>query len=87
MEVGPLRATSFGRGNMKKKTLDAKHDDILTTTAKAIGSAAGKIASLAGVAEPARHSRKLAKLQKKNKPHLPRRMKKAQKKAAAQAKS
>jgi hypothetical protein len=68
----------------KKKSPDTK-DDILTEAAKAIGTAAGKIASLTGVAEPAatpRHSHKTAKLQKKNNPHLPRRMKKAQKKAA-----
>lgn len=60
-------------------------DDILTTTAKAIGSAAGKLAALTGVAEHApatRHSHATGKLQKKNKPHLPRLMKKAQKKAA-----
>ena len=59
-------------------------DDILTTTAKAIGNAAGKLAALTGVAEPAptRRSHAAGKLQKKNKPHLPRLVKKAQKKAA-----
>jgi len=76
---------------MSKKTeskqAEAK-DDILTTTAKAIGGAAGKIAALAGIAEPApvpQKSSKPAKLQKKNNPHLPRKIKKAQKKAAAKA--
>jgi hypothetical protein len=74
-----------------KKTPEVK-DDILTSTAKAIGSAAGKIASLTGVADAAptpthRHSSKTPKLQKKNKPRLPRRMKKAQKKAAARVKA
>ncbi len=70
---------------MSKKT--DKKDDILTDAAKAIGSAAGKIAVLAGAAEPApmvrQKSSKPAKLQKKNNPHLPRLVKKAQKKAAA----
>jgi hypothetical protein len=66
------------------------HDDLLTSTAKTIGATAGKIATMAGLAEhpaaPAHaHSAKTAKLQKKNKTHLPRRMKKAQKKATTQA--
>ena len=64
--------------------------DLLTTTAEVIGATAGKIATLTGVAEhaPAPHQKKSvkpAKLQKKNNPHLPRKMKKAQKKAAALA--
>lgn len=61
-------------------------DDILTETAKAIGTAAGKIASLAGVAEhaPATKAKaKVGKLQKKNNVHLPRKVKKHQKKLAA----
>jgi len=58
-------------------------DDLLTSAAKAIGTAAGKVASLAGavVAEP-KKSMKPAKLKKKNNPHVPRKLKKAQKKAA-----
>jgi hypothetical protein len=61
---------------------------ILATAAKAIGAAAGKIASLAGVAEPApapsqTKSTKQPKLQKKNKSRLPRRQKKARQKVAA----
>jgi hypothetical protein len=71
---------------------DKPHDNLLTSTAKAIGTTAGKLASLAGAAESApararRHSEKRAKLAKKNKHRLPRRMKKAQKKAAAQPQS
>ena len=61
-------------------------EGILETTAKAIGTAAGKIASLAGVepapAPPQTKSMKPEKLQKKNKSRLPRRQKKAEKKAA-----
>src|ERR1017187_7642078 len=55
----------------RKKVADpATEDSILTTTAKAIGTAAGKIASLAGVTEPAPApphtvSTKQPKLQKK----------------------
>jgi hypothetical protein len=61
---------------------------ILVTTAKAMGTAAGKIASLAGLAEPAptpshTKSAKQPKLQKKNKSRLPRRQKKAHQKLAA----
>jgi hypothetical protein len=74
----------------KKSKKPEAQDDALTATAKAIGSAAGKIATLAGVAEPApaREPKKSLKppkkpkLQKKNNPHLPRKLKKAQKKAA-----
>ena len=57
-------------------------DDILTTTAKAIGSAAGKHAALTGVAEHAPAERTSGRLPKKHKSRLPRREKKAQKKAA-----
>lgn len=67
----------------KKKT----PENVLVTTAKAIGSAAGKVVSLAGAAAagiaPSTKSKKKGKLLKKDKPHLPRRLKKAQKKAAA----
>jgi hypothetical protein len=60
----------------------------LATPAKAIGTAAGKIASLTGVSEPAptppqTKSKKEPKLQKKNKSRLPRREKKAHQKIAA----
>jgi hypothetical protein len=67
----------------KRKTKDS----ILVETAKAIGTAAEKVVSLAGAAPdrtpPPAKSAKKGKLPKKDKPHLPRRLKKAQKKAAA----
>ena len=67
----------------KRKTKDS----VLVKTAEAIGTAAEKAVSLAGAApdrtpSPAKPVKK-GKLLKKNKPHLPRRLKKAQKKAAA----
>ncbi|MGA3016531.1 MAG: hypothetical protein ABSF62_05380 [Bryobacteraceae bacterium] len=76
------------RKERKKVAAPATEDSILTTTAKAIGTAAGKIASLAGVTEPAPApphtlSTKTPKLQKKHKHRLPRWEKKAQQKAAA----
>jgi len=75
------------RKERKKVTEPATEDRILTTTAKAIGAAAGKIASMAGVepapAPPHTMSTKPMKLQKKNKHRLPRWQKKAQQKAAA----
>ena len=73
----------------RKKLIEPEtKGSILATTAKAIGTAAGKIASLAGVAEPAptpsqTKSTKQPKLQKKNKSRLPRRQKKAHQKVAA----
>jgi hypothetical protein len=75
------------RKERKKATEPATEDSLLTTTAKAIGAAAGKIASMAGVepapAPPHTISTKPMKLQKKNKHRLPRWQKKAQQKAAA----
>jgi hypothetical protein len=56
-------------------------DNVLVNTAKAIGTAAGKVVSLVGAA-PAGTPVKKGKLPKKDKPRLPRRLKKAQKKAA-----
>jgi len=72
----------------KKRTEPGTKDSTLATAAKIIGAAAGKIASLAGVAEPApaplhTKSVKIPKLQKKGKSRLPRRQKKALQKAAA----
>jgi hypothetical protein len=72
----------------KKRIEPETKDSTLATAAKIIGAAAGKIASLAGVAEPAltppqTKSTKIPKLQKKNKSGLPRRQKKAQQKVAA----
>jgi len=68
----------------KRKT----EEGVLVKTAKVIGTAAGKVVALAeavpiGTRSPAK-SLKKGKLQKKDKPHLPRRLKKAQKKAAAE---
>lgn len=57
--------------------------NVLVNTAKAIGTAAGKVVSLVG-STPAGTPVKKGKLPKKDKPHLPRRLKKAQKKAAQQ---
>ena len=64
-------------------------DNILTTAAKAVGKAAGKIAHIAGIEAEApapqpKKSVKPARLEKKNKPRLPRKEKKAlaKKKAA-----
>ena len=70
----------------KKRIEPETKDSTLATTAQIIGAAAGKIASLAGVAEPAptpphTKSTKIPKLQKKDKSRLPRRQKKAQQKA------
>ncbi len=67
----------------KRKTKDSD----LVKTGKAIDTTAGKVLSQAG-AEPDRtpspaKSLKKGKLLKKDNPHLPRRLKKAQKKAAA----
>ena len=57
----------------------------IVATAKAVGTAAGKIAALVGVTPDApRTARvKTPKLTKKNKQRLPRRQKKAQQKQAA----
>jgi|HubBroStandDraft_1064217.scaffolds.fasta_scaffold221208_2 hypothetical protein len=71
--------------NMPKKptTPPETDDNILVSAAKAIGSAAGKIASLAGAppeVRPATKSTKVGKLPKKEGHRLPRRQKKAQQK-------
>ena len=76
---------------MPKEPKTAKSEPVegpLTTTAKAIGTVAGKIASIAGVGgdapvRPQTESAKPAKLAKKNKHRLPRRQKKAMMKAAS----
>jgi hypothetical protein len=69
---------------MKKKP--EKDKSGLTAAAEAVGSAAGKIAALVGVKEepaPARTVVKKAKLEPKHRHRLPRRQKKAQRKALA----
>jgi len=69
---------------MPKKTAatpETSDESILVTAAKAIGTAAGKVARLAGAGEPAT-SKKIPKLVKKSKAKLPRKEKKAAKKRA-----
>jgi hypothetical protein len=65
----------------KQKAPPETDDTLLVSAAKAIGTAAGKIASLAGAA-PTKSTKK-GKLPKKNKRRVPRLQKKAQRKAAA----
>jgi hypothetical protein len=64
----------------KKEPAEAPQDSMLVSAAKAIGTAAGKVAKLAGVEpeprEPAK-SQEIPKLAKKEKHRLPRREKKA----------
>ena len=78
----------------KEKTIDTGDEGILVKAAKAIGTAAGKVAKLAGAtaasdgADPrpskSAISQKIPKLAKKNKQRLPRKEKKALKKALLQ---
>jgi len=75
------------RKERKKLTEPGETDSTLVAATKAIGTAAGKIASLTGIAQPAptppqTKPKKPPKLQKKNKSRLPRRQKKAQQKVA-----
>ena len=69
----------------KQATPETQDENILVHAAKTIGTAAGKIAKLAGVEpelrEPAQ-SQKVPKLAKKEKHRLPRREKKALKKSS-----
>lgn len=68
----------------RKKTDEQPQDDsVVVSAAKAIGTAAGKIASLAGAAPAKPAKAKVEKLAPKNKSRLPRKQKKAQQKAAA----
>jgi hypothetical protein len=69
---------------MPKKPTSPKEteENVLVTAAKAVGTAAGKIAVLAG-ATPKAQSTKVPKLAKKDGKRLPRRQKKARQKAAA----
>ena len=71
----------------KPATPPEADDNILVSAAKAIGSAAGKIASLTGAQPKTPAKPKVGKLPKKQKPRLPRRQKKAQKKMSAAGKS
>jgi hypothetical protein len=67
----------------KKKETQESSDGVLVTAAKTIGAAAGTIAAAVGVTTPAKM--KVPKLVKKNKSRLPRKQKKAAKKAAKSA--
>jgi hypothetical protein len=67
----------------KPVTHPETEDNVLVSAAKAVGSAAGKIAALAGAAlegRPAAKSTKVGKLPKKQAHRLPRRQKKAKNK-------
>ena len=61
---------------------DAAPESILVKAAKGIGQAAGEIAKTVGLAPRAKRKKKILKLAAKNKSRLPRRQKKAAKKAA-----
>ena len=61
--------------------MSRKEDNLLKKAAKAIGSAAAKVARKIGVAKAETPQRE-GKLPKKHKAHLPRKLKKAQQKAA-----
>ena len=63
----------------KKKAKEESPDGVLVAAAKTIGAAAGTIAAAAGVTTPSKP--KVPKLVKKNKTRLPRRQKKAARKA------
>ena len=66
----------------KKKTTEEAPEGILETAAKTLGTAAGKIAAAVGVKAPTPPAKpKVPKLASKNKSRLPRKQKKALKKA------
>jgi len=70
----------------KQVATETTEESILVSTAKAIGTAAGRIAKLAGASanettEPAK-SQKVPKLPKKDKSRLPRKEKKALQKSS-----
>ena len=60
-----------------------KKDGALTEAAEAIGTAVGKVAAAVGIKNTPPAKPKIAKLAKSGKSRLPRKLKKAQKKAAA----
>ena len=83
-----MRAVVEWAGMAKKKestegspvpAKEASADSTLVKAAKTIGEAAGKVVAAVGVAKPAKP--KVPKLAKKNKSRLPRRQKKAARKA------
>jgi hypothetical protein len=65
----------------KKKETQEAPDGILVAAAKTVGAAAGKVAAAVGITPP---KPKVPKLVKKGKSKLPRRQKKAAKKALAE---
>jgi hypothetical protein len=67
----------------KKKETEPAPDSTLVSAAKTIGATAGKIAAAVGVSAPPKP--KVPKLAKRKTSRLPRRQKKAAKKAVAQA--
>ena len=73
----------------KAKETESKEENLLVSAAKTIGKAAGKIAAVSGVQLPpeagqsAHAPRPKGKLAPKNKARLPRRQKKARKKAGS----
>ncbi len=62
-----------------------EEEGLLAKTAKAIGNVAGKIVTGVGAAPPAKKQARPARLAKKQKTKLPRKQKKAIKKAARRA--
>lgn len=66
----------------KKPTIETPDESVLVTAAKAIGTAAGKVARLAGASPESARSQKIPKLSKKSKGKLPRREKKAAQKTS-----
>jgi tRNA A37 threonylcarbamoyltransferase TsaD len=73
-----LTPSEFGLA--RKKKTEESPGSILVTAAKGIGAAAGKVAAAVGIATPAKP--RVPKLAKKHKNRLPRKQKKAAKKAA-----
>ena len=79
----------------KKEAQEQPAEGVLTAAAKKVGKAAGKVASAVGATaetpaeapppapKPQTKSVKVPKLEKKNKSRLPRKVKKAQQKAAS----
>ena len=67
----------------KAKTTEEAPEGVLVKAAKEIGAAVGKVAALAGAKPEKPPKVKIPKLAKKNKSRLPRKEKKARKKAGA----
>jgi hypothetical protein len=66
----------------KKDTEEQPAEGVLVPAAKTIGSVAGKVVAAVGGTGEQTESSKVPKLVKKNKTRLPRKQKKAQRKAA-----